>query len=477
MSLLRLIPGAVSQSSVKALIMAERSVTPAATLESASDGQAVPLQPEPFQPADPSGQAVADELAGHAVQVYTVKAAGLSPATRYRLTVSAGQERVTATVETWPNNLFGTSLTVAFASCYYDDYHRDAHYLAALKSGWIAPPSFKVLAGDNLYLDVATDSWSQWGGFSETVGRYVRYFGTSGYAKVLEFLPTFTTSDDHEFWNNYPESQPWLARSRWPLRNGYIEAGKRCLELFQRSLNPPPRVAGGAAYSFAIPPLEFFVADTRVNRTPHGDSPPRMMLDAELMEFERWAQRLAGPGVFVLGQPLWIEAGNWKDYNPPDFEGQYARIWTALGGAPHDVLVVSGDVHHSRVLELSLPGRSVYEFVTSPACHIPSLNPFAGQGRSEVKFPEAVPLDFQQAGALKPRLARYVFGTDASNTLGLLHFSVSPAPASRVTVGAAFIDAVQNRPATAVVATLTPGGTTRPPELPSCLGMNLFVLR
>ncbi|MGH7164436.1 MAG: hypothetical protein ACREIS_02795 [Nitrospiraceae bacterium] len=475
MSSLRLIPGAISQSSVNALLLAERSLVPTVTIESGA-GPAIRLQPQPFQPADESGRSVDEELVKHGVQVYTVKATNLTPTTRYQLTASAGQERVTAMVETWPAHLFGKSLTVAFASCYYDDYHRDAHYLAALKSGWIAPPSFKVLAGDNLYLDVPMDVLKRWGGYRETVSRYVRYFWTSGYAEVLGFLPTFTTSDDHEFWNNYPEWQPWLRRSEWPLRDGYIQAGKKCLELFQWSLNLPPRVAGGAAYSFAIPPLEFFVADIRVNRTLHRDTPRRMMPEADLTEFEAWAQGVKGPGVFVLGQPLWIKAGNWKDYNPPDFEEQYARIWTALAKAPHEILVVSGDVHHSHLLELGLPGRSVYEFVTSPACHIPSF-PFPGQGRSEVEFPEAVPLDSQRTGALKPRLIRYVFGTDAQNSFGLLHFSVSPAPAGRVTVGAAFIDAVQNRPAVAVAAKLTPGGSTRLPQQASCLGMNLFALR
>jgi hypothetical protein len=477
MSSLRLIPGAVNHSSVNALLLAERSLAPTVRLGIGAGGPVIQLQPQPYQPVDPSGLSVAAELVRHRVQVYTVKATNLTPATRYRLTASAGQEVVTATVDTWPVDLFGKSLTVAFASCYYDDYHRDAHYLAALKSGWIASPSFKLLVGDNLYLDVGAGKWTQWGGYSETVSRYVRYFWTSGYAEVLGFLPTFTTSDDHEFWNNYPESQPHLARSLPPLREGYIAAGKTSLELFQLSLNPPPRVAGGVAYSFAIPPMEFFVADTRVNRTLHSHTPQRMMPDDELQEFERWVWNLRGPGVFVLGQPLWIEFGNWKDYNPPDFEEQYARIWTALAGAPHDILVVSGDVHHSHLLELGLPGRSVYEFVTSPACHIPSLIPFAGQGRSEVKFPEAVPLDARRTGALKPRLSRYLFGTDAQNSFGLLHFSVSPAPATRVTVGAAFIDSVQNRPADAVAARLTPGGSKRSPEQGSCLGMNLLVLR
>src|SRR5690606_38608154 len=109
--------------------------------------------------------------------------------------------------------------------------------------------------------------------------------------------------------------------------------------------NPQPVARSGLSYRFDIPPLSCFALDLRAGRTSMKSDRPRMTSDAELLAFERWAAQLKGPGIAVFGQPLWMTAGNWMDYHPPDFAGEYAAIWAAMAKAPYDILVLSGDVH------------------------------------------------------------------------------------------------------------------------------------
>lgn len=181
-----------------------------------------------------------------------------------------------------------------------------------------------------------------------------------------------------------------------------------------------------------------------------------MMDPAGLASLEHWAKDLKRPGVLVIGQPLWIDAGGKTDFNPPAFTDEYRRIWRALADAPYDVLVVSGDVHHSRVLRMVLPGdRFVYEFVTSPACHIPTITSIAlggydSQDRSSVEGPDKVTIATGADGVLQPRLDRYYFGTDVPNSIGSLEFARGAN--GSVQVGCAFWDctARPTRPAPAI---------------------------
>ena len=130
------------------------------------------------------------------------------------------------------------------------------------------------------------------------------------------------------------------------------------------------------------------------------------------------------------------------DFQPPDFPAQYARIWKALASAPFDVLVLSGDVHHSRLLEFDVGrGRRVWELVSSPACMIPTIESIAAQSfdvqdRGTLTFPLAYPGD--AAGA--PKLVGYHFGSDHNNTISLL--KVAPADAGGIAVTTCFLDLV-----------------------------------
>lgn len=471
----RIIPGAVTPTSIKGIVLSDEGA-PALLLD---DTPLPPLTPMQGSPA------FQKELASHGVRLYTFACPGLTAGTEYRLrAASSSTVRVRVrTLETDPDEV-----TFVVSSCYYGYFKKDAGYLTSLLAARANRGAvFKLLIGDNLYLDVAPDQRSFAHGYKETVHRYLHYFWRSGYADVLSELPTLTTWDDHEFWNNYPEEQVWLSRSKnWPqkLRDGYIKAGDECLDLFQAQLNPAPVAPPGRSYRFNVGKLSFFMADVRSGRT--AGSGRRMFRGAaqdELAALETWARTLCAPGVLVVGQPLWMGDGDWKDYNPPSFEDEYARIWQAIASAPFQIVIVSGDVHHSRLLEIGFNGGTTYEFVTSPACSIPTIAStlwkYGSQDRGEVNYPPSVKLRETGGKALGLRVARYIMGTEAPNTIGLLTFK--GLRAGPVRVGAEFID-MDAGPS--IPARGTPAAVGRwlqkktvPSGLPHCRGERLFDLR
>jgi hypothetical protein len=285
-------------------------------------------------------------------------------------------------------------------------------------------------------MDVRADSHEN-RPLDHTLDRYLRYLLESEYARARAVAPTFTVYDDHEFWNNYPNSVAWLSRSWDNAWEGYQAACKQCIDLFQGSLNPTPPGQRGY-FSFDIQPLSFFFLDTRSYR--QRNSTAQLMAAGAGDALGTWVDGLSGPGVLVLGQPLWIDPGGSTDLNLPAFKREYAAIWSHLRRSLYDILVISGDVHHSRVLRIAFNGsvnRSVFEFVVSPACHIPTLAATVGLGNSQDRGSlNDIPDGVQNAG--QQLSARSFFGTDSQHALGLLHFTRVGIDAVRV--GASFVE-------------------------------------
>jgi hypothetical protein len=445
MSRVRIYPGAVTDHSIRGLLLTDAAAGPT-------------LQASPAGKATVESMALPPKLGPHleGVRALRFRVTGLPAGTRCDLKAEcAGAAPHATSFRTLDPG--ARSLEVVVASCFYEGFAYSPAYANMLRSSWCKDAAFKVLAGDNLYMDVHSrqrDS-SLEDGWEETAYLYLKYWWHSAaYADVLATLPTFTTFDDHEYWNNYPEEQFWLSRSKPRMRDDYVAAGNACVDAFQVSLNPEPAAAGTRSYSISGTPLvDFFVADVRSERTRKGSGDWRMMPKAARDAMLRWIRGRERPGVLVIGQPLVIGAGGGTDYNPPAFGTEFTDLWEALGDAPWDVMVLSGDVHHSRVLELTLPGqRRVFEVVTSPASHIPTnwstvWGSYSSQGQDAVEFPELV-----RYGTGSAELARhgYLFGTDASNSIATLRFD--GAGGGAVDVGCRFLDLVRGGPAGATNA-------------------------
>jgi hypothetical protein len=428
----RIIPGAVSTTSLRALVLTDQKTTPPVLMTDARGAKLPGLKLTPHASGDPRFD---QHVAAHGVQLYVASADGLKPGTSYLVNG--------AHMKTFARKLPRAGVNLAMASCYSDLFKRDRDYLKVLQgAAGYAPLAAKLLVGDNLYLDVGPNSGRS--GFEEVADRYVQHYWKSGYANVLGFLPTFTIWDDHEFWNNYPERQGWLPRIN-AARGDYATASLLGLKTFQSVLNPPPVARVGLSYSFDIPPLSVFALDLRAGRTLHEAAIQRMCSEAELVAFERWAARLKGPGAVVVGQPLWIQTGDHFDWHPPAFRAQFARIWKALATAPWDTVILSGDIHHSHLLEID-PGTAgrVWQLVSSPVCHIPSIESilaqaFDVQSKSGVGFPTALDIDPAASGC-QPRLAAYHMGTACANTLALINIKANADDS--VTFAGKFVDLV-----------------------------------
>lgn len=351
------------------------------------------------------------------------------------------------------------SVRLVVASCYYDDalFGAQARAYGDTLKCIPQPVDLKLLVGDNLYLDVAPDQRSIWGGWRETAHRYRHYFWESdAYADALSQHANLATWDDHEFWNNYPEKQFWLDRTKDKWRPDYDAAGQAFLETFQNNLNRLPGCTDKRSHVYSTPACELFLADTRSRRTSMNKLRPKMFEDREFGDLLRWLGELEVPGLLVLGQPLWHSRGSFLDYAPIDFEVQFGQLWAALAECKADVLVVSGDVHHSRVLQVDMGnGRMLHEFVSSPAVHIPNewstlWQSYSSQGQGKVSYPKqlTVPSSGHTAGLnwIKPRVAECLASTNVQNTVGELVLRRIPqAKGALLVVDAGFWDTLNHR--------------------------------
>ncbi len=438
---LTLVPGSADTRSYRALALVPTKDPPQIAIAGGPpDAKVVAARvPEP--------DAIVSALEARGVFPWSIHLRDLSPGAKLRLTVRTAGASKTATVRTLPASLPTEGLTIAVGSCFYRGYHKAAAVGAVLREPWLGGvPALQLWVGDNLYVDVPAEGvGARNQPITDTVERYLAYFNDEVYMDARAASPNFTAYDDHELWNNFPERQAWLARSKGDERAGYIAAGLAGLDLFQSSLNPTP-VAGGRAYRFELPPLSFFVADTRTRRERYTGEKSRMMPDEELAALVVWARGLEGPGVLVLGQPYWLGAGGKADRNLRAFGAQFEVLRAALETAQFDVLVISGDVHHSRAIRLGGAFGDIYELVSSPASHIPtvlsSIARGARQGEGDVLLEE--PSGGEAA-------LTYELGTSSQNTMALARFT--PGGRDSVDVGAAFVDFSGARPTIAALDT------------------------
>jgi hypothetical protein len=317
-----------------------------------------------------------------AMMTLTLKTPGPPEGAIYQVTLSTNHQSQVFNWWTMPYQVTAQGVTFLFASCFWHNNDREGYYRTGLRElGQLAHPQFKLLLGDQVYGDWP-NAWDLGDEAIELYAkRYAQYWGDPYYREALQTCPNFITCDDHEYWNDYPEKQIQLPQTWDPKnRKKYGQGAEELYYQYQRCLNP------GAArwYSFSIDPVSFFIADTRSEREVCNKKDTSHFMSVEQWEaLEAWQKTLRGPGVLVLGQPLFQEDGNFKDHSLSNFKKDYARLWRvierSLGGKnahgkPHDILVLSGDIHTGRYAEAHGPfpdaPYGVPEFIASPAAMI-----------------------------------------------------------------------------------------------------------
>jgi hypothetical protein len=255
-------------------------------------------------------------------------------------------------------------VTFLLASCFWHNSDREGTYAAAVRfltkqlgREWL--PAFKLLVGDQIYGDWPPEQAENFGPVEYYAARYEEYWGDALYREALQSTPNFFLCDDHEFWNDYPERQIHLPRT-W-TEASRRDHGRAALELYRRyqqCLNP----GADPWYQFTIGDtslnVSLFLADTRSQRDPFGTpAGAHFVQPPQWRALEQWVDGLTGPGVLILGQPLFQKDGDWKDHSLSNFADDYGRLWALIEKSltgqnaqrkRHDILVLSGDIHTGR---------------------------------------------------------------------------------------------------------------------------------
>ncbi len=309
--------------------------------------------------------------AAHRLDYQRVTITGLQPRTLLSVQLLVnGQLQADARLTTLPDHLPTLEekpFTVLLGSCFCQREDAEGavgRTYAELPAG--ARPEVKILCGDQVYLD---DPWAHYlwhtHEITELEAEFIRNYGHTwtqepGFRQLLADGANYFTPDDHEFWNNAPNAAT-LIRDSWSStgRREWFGIARQLNQIFQ---TPTPIT------TFTVGPLSFLIADTRSNRSPERTD---FMRPTDLQAVEQWVQHLPGPGVLVLGQPVFREPtghlqGTFADWNLPDYE-QYGQLARMLAQAPHSIALLTGDVHYGRIAWCTFSsGRELIEVISSP---------------------------------------------------------------------------------------------------------------
>lgn len=297
---------------------------------------------------------------------------GLLPRQSYTFALTHGSHRVAeARVKTLPRELpveDAGSFTVLLGSCFSrleDLGGRVGKTFQDIPQP--DRPDIKIFCGDQVYLDspylffllrphsvdlLKTKFLEH---YSETWSK------PEGLATLLRDGANFFCSDDHEFWNNAPNTAPHL-QDTLPFIGHRQEWWDIARDLYCAFQNGKP------LQQFEVPPVRFMIADTRMNRSRDETS---FMLDADLEAVGAWVAGLRGPGVLVIGQPLLQTStgfvrGTLLDWNLPDYK-QYRKLTEVIGASRHSLVILTGDVHYGRIATSPLrSGAELIEIISSP---------------------------------------------------------------------------------------------------------------
>ncbi len=245
------------------------------------------------------------------------------------------------------------------------------------------PLDLTLLMGDQVYLDLPTLEnfpTSPADLAAKFEGKYVaNWDAASSFAQILGAAPSVAIPDDHEYWNNAPNTSPFIQNS-WTAdgRQSWRLAADATFAGFQS-----PVAARGLPVELDVPPLSFFVADTRTDRKPDLSA---LMSEAAHQRLAAWVDRLNARkliGVFVTGQSMFSQPisrpkgaiADWELANYAD----YGRMVRHLARTENELLCVTGDVHWGRVVcahdSQPPPGshRRIWEVIASPSALVTTV--------------------------------------------------------------------------------------------------------
>ncbi len=283
---------------------------------------------------------------------------------------------------------YSEGLNIAMGSCFSEQYDGGSVSRAyeSLYKANIADtsPHITFLLGDQVYLDVGLDSLSpQTREIRERIaGDYALHW--NALQGIFKHGATWFLSDDHEFWNNFPFIS-------W--KNPYIQALRidRVKSIWKQTardgVNNIQNVKPIRVLNIGDD-LSFCMADFRTKRTKK-----RLLQETYFKQVLSWLDNLTCPGILVISQPLIDEAGD-EDMKLPNYE-QYGQLLRAIQDAPHDVLIMAGDLHCGRIASFQFEGvngsRVMHEVVASPLSNLSGPTSLAARHQSKSERPDIFP--------------------------------------------------------------------------------------
>src|SRR5690606_25235277 len=112
-----------------------------------------------------------------------------------------------------------------------------------------------------------------------------------------------------------------------------------------------------------VPPISFFIADTRSSRVDNGKDKTGLLSEDEKKNMKKWAQDAIASrslAVFVSGQSMFSPpkgefGGSIADFELSNFDGDFQSVTGVLQtimNAGGTVLCITGDVHWGRILSV-----------------------------------------------------------------------------------------------------------------------------
>ncbi|MCI0377857.1 MAG: hypothetical protein L0215_09635 [Gemmataceae bacterium] len=406
-----IVPGRPAVDGLTWWVMSEMGQVPVVRMLEGPDAATAQVTIRPLK--EPNDPAVVDDI-------FLVATTGLQPDARYTLEAVANQESVQGTSRTLPSALAaGQPFTIALGSCYCRAKDRvlASVYPPPLHDNETDPIRMRFLGGDQIYMDLSATSGAPlllevpapWQLYAN---QWQQRPGSSadGFGAFLGSTPSLVAADDHEFWNDYPHENIHLTRIHGNTMRTLATQMDRAFSVFQASLNiDPSKLAdtsktlsdsladGARTFQMDVGPLHFFVLDVRTRRTRFNAAPAHFAQAAWLDRFEQWLGGLAGPGILVVAQPLVEDPvkpiarffHTMGDVNLPDYPEDFGRLWDAICSAPHDVLILSGDIHWSRLYSITPAGKTrpqIFEVISSPLARIPGSGSFNNSAQGKVKW-------------------------------------------------------------------------------------------
>lgn len=260
--------------------------------------------------------------------------------------------------------------TVALGSCFYPHYD-GGQAVRAYKALYDHDngrqrADISLLTGDQVYLDINlffplnkedtrdriaddyAECWRELGG-------------------ILNRGGTWMLPDDHELWNNYPVTagiNPYVQalKHSTSFRRNWERFAKEGITNVQR-VQPVRIINVGNELSVCL-------ADLRTQRKVSSkNKPQQLMRETDFKKVIRWINRLQGPGVLTIAQPLLDHKGTVKtDFSLANFTQHYKQLVKAIADCEHDIVILSGDVHFGRISQVKVgegAGR-IIEVISSP---------------------------------------------------------------------------------------------------------------